>query len=727
MGDREGVQGETTLWSAGEDGQELTSRLAGPGAKKFKCRQQGCPYSFAKSEHRKRHERTHSGCKPFACAACGRQFARKDSLTRHLRLHAPSEDGSIATDGPLHEDSIAADDDDSTRPTAPVRIDVALDHGQDSTGGSWAPANMFTDTPLSIDPLWEEIFQQFQADPTLARVVTPFMTAAPPVPPVGEYDAAAIAQPHVQHSCELVIQHALSSLNTTIRSLPSDLATAWGPQGESRLALEMRDCLDIFLSRFSRILPIVHEPTFDPSQTAPSTLLLMLALGSGLLASNAAVSRAESLWSLAHAGAITSWPTMLSSQGSYDPCPGVQLVLTAAFGQIYAILSSNIRLRTTAQVVHPLGFHWARQSCMYNYHYNFDMTPQNDPSVPLDTTWRKWAAAEVQLRAVLALYILDGQIAQLSGTCTCVRHSINALPMPSTRAVFAAPDATTWKTEMSRSMTVKSNFRDFISALYKNESVLPGMQHVSPFAIRVVLESFQSFASERLDAGGDAIGSPSQQDTADAMIRLYRACIQGSEQQDDLALRWHSILGFSMFTDIHMLCGQLCTRYSVSQQLCMSNITNPSREAWPEIEPWTESYGGRVTLIHSLLISDKLKSLASEFATGMHLPLCIFSAAVVVLAYLSAGRDSIAVPDVIDWQTSDEICTGDFGDHSEATIRSRTETLRFCNNITDDGWKLRRLRVELQGLRVQLRILGTTWGVCEPMEATLDLLTKAVL
>ncbi|KAG9950250.1 C2H2 type zinc finger domain protein, partial [Aureobasidium melanogenum] len=700
----------------------MDDRAGVQSAKKFKCRQQDCPYSFAKSEHRKRHERTHSGHKPFVCAACNRQFARKDSLGRHLRLHAPSNVKSSAIDRQLHASSIAAHGEfdqgaDSTGPAAPVRVDVALHHGQDSIAGPWPPANTNTDTFI-VDPVWAEILQQFQTEPTLSQVETPLMATAPLVSP----DCLSPAREHPA-APNLVIQKALSSLNTTIQSLSWDLGTACESQGGSRLAPDLRDCLDIFLSRFPSILPIIHEPTFEPSQNAPSTLLLMLALGSNLLASNATVPRADSLWSLAHAGTITSWPTMLTNQGFYDPRPGLQLILTAVFGQIYAFLSSKLRLRTAAQVVHPLGFHWARQSCMYNYHYDFD---EHDPSVPLDTAWRKWAAAEVQLRAVLSLYILDGQIAQFSGTCTSIRHSINALPMPVTTSVFAAPDATTWKAEMSCSPTVKSNFRDFISALYKNESELP-TQHMSAFAIRVVLECFQSFASERLDAGGDAVGSPSQQDTADAMIRLYRACIQGSEQHHDLALRWHSILGFSVYTDTHVLCNKLCTRYRVSQQLCMVNITNPTHTAWPDIEPWTESYAGRASLIHALMISDKLKSLASELAIGIHLPLCIFAAALVMLAYLSAGRDNIAVPEVIDWQTSDEICDGSLGVHSEATIWARTETLRFCNNITDGGWKYRKLRVELQGLRVQLRILGTTWGVCEPMEATLDLLTKAVM
>ncbi|EDO15479.1 hypothetical protein Kpol_472p10 [Vanderwaltozyma polyspora DSM 70294] len=44
-----------------------------------------CNRAFSRSEHKARHERSHTGTKPYECKVCLREFVRRDLLQRHIR------------------------------------------------------------------------------------------------------------------------------------------------------------------------------------------------------------------------------------------------------------------------------------------------------------------------------------------------------------------------------------------------------------------------------------------------------------------------------------------------------------------------------------------------------------------------------------------------------------------------------------------------------------------
>lgn len=108
---------------------ELTSHGTTPLGKPrlFVCNT--CTRAFARLEHLRRHERSHTKEKPFTCGVCQRKFSRRDLLLRHAqKLHAGCADAITRLRRKLVKSNSVSSDcqdlfDDSTLRLSPQRRD----------------------------------------------------------------------------------------------------------------------------------------------------------------------------------------------------------------------------------------------------------------------------------------------------------------------------------------------------------------------------------------------------------------------------------------------------------------------------------------------------------------------------------------------------------------------------------------------------------------------------
>jgi hypothetical protein len=513
---------------------------------------------------------------------------------------------------------------------------------------------------------------------------------------------------------------AMQQMSRLIADLAANLTAEIESTGITSAFLDT--CMHVFFEKFIPSFPVLHKPTFSPRESSSPLLLNIIALGSLFVGAKDAVHKGEALWRLAHTAVATSWQALMATKGPRDECNGVQLVLTALLGQTYALLSKNESLRMTSQIFHGLGFYWARQCGMY-----IIREPQEDdmPSAAASEDektekWKKWASREVQNRAVLGHYVLDGQISQFSGYAACARHVTNPLLMPESDAAFAATTPDAWVAEMQKRRPRRRSLREVFVSVF-SPGQLPMDTAPSNFSIRVILEGLQSLASDVQEVNSPAVGTPSNQAIIRALIHLHNGRLARSDpsavENLELLVRWHSIC-LGMATPTSMLCRKLCAFYGIQQQLYAENNT-PIKDL--DLKVWAQSVGGLRALLHAIAIQDIVERLPLGRSHAIHLPTAIFSAATIYSAHCLAGSSTVVIPDLVQWQDvwSVEISDMTMVDNFPVFDTGVNAFLRGKLTAEDPNASTRNLMYDLNSVQITLGSISSRWGVSGEMDEIL--------
>lgn len=494
------------------------------------------------------------------------------------------------------------------------------------------------------------------------------------------------------------------------------------------------ECLHMFFVKFIPTFPILHRATFIFKDCARTLLLNAIAIGSLYLGPKDAVVKGEALWHLAHTAIATSWQNLIIHRGEYDACEGVQLLVAAVLGQLYGTLSKNRAIRTTSHSFHSLGFTWARRCGM------FECQPYDPSSIPSinasdsekDKQWRTWVAREIQQRALLAHYMLDGLISQMSGEPTSIRHATNQLLLPNSEIAFEAATADEWILVMQSSPPMATvSFRSILRQLFRPTGQLRWNENtLSAFSYRVILEALQSLISDD-DTEETAVGVPTRSEVRRALTQVYESITTNvslsSADRFETLLRWHSIC-IDTLVDSALLCRSLCSGYNIKQHIWRNS---KSAKDSLDLVQWTTTPAARSALLHAMTIQEIVEQLPRGRAHTLSMPSSLFSAATIYSVFALGGQPVMKVPCTVIWQDAltDAAKANDVtynplsGIPVAASVSfAETDTSRYVRGdvLHGSSGTSRNLLYELNSIQKLFRCLCAQWGVAYDMENVVE-------
>ncbi|OJJ00743.1 hypothetical protein ASPVEDRAFT_129041 [Aspergillus versicolor CBS 583.65] len=461
-------------------------------------------------------------------------------------------------------------------------------------------------------------------------------------------------------------------------------------------------CLHEFFERVSPAFPVIHAPTFSSQRTIPPLLLNMVALGSLFVCLPNATRKGELLWRLGYTAVATSWRTLISLRRPHDRCDGVQVVLTALLGQTYALLSSNTEIRTTAFVFHGLGFYWARTCGMYSVRDTQTYIPgPNASEEDKRMLWEMWASSEVQRRAVLGHYILDGLISQASGSPTSARHLINQIGTACSDEVFSATTVEQWIAAISKSETVNMPMSKVCTALFD-----PGYSDaplkLSSFSLSALVEALQSLVGESNEVTEGTFGVVSREQIIRALLTLYRVHVSFALASEKKVIRWHNVC-MEIAAPSTALYLALSERYNIIP--LPGGISSNGSTQVINLEDWAGSADAIRALLHAVAITRLVHHAPLAHSQAPFLPLAIFSAAMVFSAICLFGSSTLEIPSSPRWEYVWADGAPCQGDEFLVDLKAKSKGTSTSNLVN-----------ELNFLQLALKTVTSFWGISAEME-----------
>lgn len=415
-----------------------------------------------------------------------------------------------------------------------------------------------------------------------------------------------------------------------------------------------------------------------------------------------------------------TWEQLLTLRGPHDLHNGVQLVLSCSLAGTYALLCMSPRIRKMSHVARGLGSVWARECGFYCH------KAPNEGTVPSITApydqkleaWQKWAAEEVQARALLWQYVIDGLLSHFYRHSTLLQHETNPLLLPTSSAAFEAATVDAWIEEMSDcGWQSRPTVRAYVKALFVGDTETTS-KPISEFGIRVVLECLQSLILREAEAAEETIGLVSKQEICVALLNLKYWQLHDSRTAAELLLRWHAVF-ISMSANVRQLCAIIGPARYVNELFHHSQEVEENKEV--DLRAWVQTPDARRALLHAMAVAELAQNLSFGNSYAIHVPFAIFSAAAVVAAFVAGEVHSLPIPTQIDWAALYQDLRNPI--YSEGPGAHPAEMVRFLagSTLPEGGATVfRKISTEISIFHSHVKAMSGTWGITRSMQKLLE-------
>ncbi|GAM86406.1 hypothetical protein ANO11243_044200 [Dothideomycetidae sp. 11243] len=509
-----------------------SKKAAGAPEKKYKC--QFCNRAFSRSEHRSRHERSHTKERPFKCFKCRSTFVRRDLLLRHDRtVHA--KDGGVPLQSDFKRRSSNKDSSSAEPTKAMTGMDSpsidALDSPNDGLFGVEEAAMLMTnfqqkaamsshsgqtdsllaDTPARIvdDPSeysptamtlpqmqWDTMLPQSGIQPRSAidqtlsvadltlpgfpttlsglgtpGALSPFPSMMGPVSPV-DYRRS----PGPPQMCRMSRSPQVGSEEQLMRIMEN--IKKCDPEGTVLETFQLPEVtvlnryLQAYFNLFHHHLPFLHPATFDPSRVSGALLLSVLSIG-------ALYTFEQDQSYMLHVGSKILVSQFLANKENFSSRKSPLWAMQATLlNMIFASWSGD-----------PKGLEWACsvKSLVANMvaGNGYELKLRSDARAGARPSHAEWIEDEGCRRTYYAVYIFFGLLTLTYNHTPAISfNEFEPLDLPSSESLWnlEVGDEDAWREAHSASSII--TFKEAHHALFQGE-----VARYSAFATRVMINA----------------------------------------------------------------------------------------------------------------------------------------------------------------------------------------------------------------------------------------------